>query len=149
MAPPKGNDYASACKGKENKRKAFKAYCEWIASGRLCESFCWKSEDGKARCTYKMIRYWYQIGEDVLEPLLEEEAHAKNLQYWEELGMSIANNRSKGEGWVWANNMFNRFKNKIGWRLTDKSVEDENAANQQQAKEDKVAAMAEEINGSK
>ena len=151
MAPQKGNDHASVCKGRENKKEDWKPYCAHVAEGYLKESFVWRSKDGTARATYRIIKYIEEKNADVCEALLLEMAEAENLFYWEKLGKDLAcGNNSKGEGWVLANNMFNRFKNQLGWRLTDKNVDDEalTAANQQ--KEDKVAAMAEGINnGSK
>lgn len=153
MAAPKGNRYAgdalAFCKTPELRAQAFEAYCHHVAQGYLKESFCWESEDKQGRATYRSVKNIIEKHSEDLSLLLLDFAESKNLFFWEKLGMDIATGGNpKGEGWVWANNMFNRFKSQLGWRLSDKSEEKHDP--EAKVKEGKMEELANETssNGS-
>jgi len=149
MAAPKGNRYSydalAYCKTKQHRQEAFKAYCKYVAEGNLKMSFHWTSEDGKAKATYRSVNHIIDTYPEDLELILLEEAEAINMHKWQKLAFGLCDGTIKGEGFVWINNMHNRFKN-LGWNISQPK-EDASQLEEQKAKQDKVASMADEING--
>lgn len=149
MPAPKGNRYSfdalAYCKTPQHRQDAFKAYCEHVAEGHLKESFTWKSEDGSGRATYRTIRNLREKYAEELPLLLLEEAEAKNLFRWQNYAFGLVDGSVRGEGFVWINNMHNRFRH-LGWNISQPKNADEPTEEQKQ-KEGRLEELGKTING--
>ena len=148
MAAPKGNRYSfealAYCKTTEHRQAAFKAYCAHIADGNLKESFNWESPDGKAKATYRSIKNIMDKYGEELSLLDYEIAEAKNLQKWQSLAYELSSGAKKGEGFVWINNMHNRFRH-LGWNISQPRNDDKLSAESAEGQE-KLSGIADGIN---
>lgn len=149
MGAPKGNDngkYLNLVKTDAHKKQAYEAYCKHVGEGHLKESFTWVSKDKVSRATYNTIKYLIEKGGVAFPSSLLEEAEAKNLFRWQKLAMGLSDGSIQGQGFVWINNMHNRFR-KLGWNISQPK-ENLSEKHVQQEKADQVAKLAVDINES-
>lgn len=109
MAKLKDLRFQQQLESKELRKRAWHAYCEHVANGRLKQSFTYE-EDGIGINYYTMWRQQKHHPEDC-DPLPMEHARNCNAAYWEAIGHGLLTGKLKGSPMLWISNMQNRF----GW----------------------------------
>lgn len=127
MAPEKGNKYALALKTQEQKERAFKSFCDHLASGN--SQWGWYIDEPDLKCTCETLMKYIQAEPDAFDSILKDISHRKGFQSWFETGKQMARGELKGNTspHTWAvimRNMFSRF----GWWDAEDKKEGPNAA---------------------
>jgi hypothetical protein len=121
MAMPKGYRNAAKLKTNDLKQKAYKGYCEHIASGKPKEGYVFKCPTETV--TWETIEKYMAEDPVNFPPLLMKEARAKRYMIWFEKGNALIEGKYRhGSPVVWQTIMRNMFRD-IGWdKQEDKST---------------------------
>lgn len=106
----KGNSHGTKLKNPSIRKEAFKQYCDWIASGKSKEGWCF--EHPEFSVTFRTLEKYIKDNPNEFPPLQKEQAETKSYQVWEQRGYEMMIGNIKGcQPAIYQ--MF--MRNKFGW----------------------------------
>lgn len=96
----------------ELRERAFQAFCKHISLGNPNDSFFYR--EGKIGITYQAIEEEMQSFPELFPGFYYEQAKAKRMQYWFDIGKDLVNGKIRGTISVWSSIMKNLFRSE-GW----------------------------------
>jgi hypothetical protein len=113
--PPPGNNWGTKLKDPKIRQKAYREYCEWIASGMPKQSFFY--DDGEHSVTWQTLDKYIEDNPAEFNPLLMQKARASRFTHWFGEGKKLMSGKYKGGSpVVWQTIMRNIFKDPdIAW----------------------------------
>lgn len=104
----------------KDRQKVFKAFCAWLASGKMKKSFYY--EDDKISVSWQPIRRYMKLFPEDMPPEPLEIAKAKGIGYWEEevAKAAVGKNRHANPACL---QMI--LRNKCGWDKPGVCVDDD------------------------
>jgi len=108
-----GNKFGEGLKTQESKNKAFKSYCDHIASGIPKYGWFYRDDEGNHCCWETMEKL---IENKIFDSILLKDAYAKSFQKWFARGEKLVDGEIKGGSpKTWETIMRNKFQKKYGW----------------------------------
>lgn len=115
---PKGNQNGVKLKDPKIRKRAYKAYCAWIADGKVKESFTF--EEGDLKCVFKTIESYMEKDPVEFPPIHREFAQAKGYAHWEDIVGKSAQGKNKEANTA---SLQMVMRNKYGWDKPDPNKE--------------------------
>lgn len=115
VGAPKGHQNSVKLKTEELKRKAYKAYCDWIAQGKSSRSFVF--EEGDLQCIGQTIENYMDRDPINFPAINKQVAYAKGMQVWEAVVEDSAKGKNKEANTA---SLQMLMRNKFGWDKQEK-----------------------------
>lgn len=110
-----GNQNGVKLKDPDVRQRAYKSYCEWLATGRSKEA--WKFQSEELSCTHKTMEKYIAANPSEFPVIHKEMAEADSFNVWEQRGISMMLGEIKSEPALFQ--MF--MRNKFGWDKEEKA----------------------------
>lgn len=114
------NTFATAIKDKEMRKRAYAAYCQWLAKGKSKKSFYF--EEGDCGCTWETLEKYIKESPADFDPEQMKASMAKGYALWEghvedsAVGINEKANTAS---------LQMKMRNRFGWDKKDQKTEDE------------------------
>ena len=120
MAAPKGNNYNTALKDLDMRKRAYLKYCDWIALGKSKKSFYF--EEGECTCTWEAMERYIKEDPEEYDPIQMKAAMAKGYALWEGHVEESATGLNEKANTA---SLQMKMRNRFGWDKKDQKTEDE------------------------